>query len=93
MRESQFTVRLQRSIIVKKIVLLNGGNDAMVLSRFRPGRILTMPEKKSDQYHPVDGTVARLFYHSERYYQATIDAMEKALKQVNALAPADSGGQ
>ena len=89
LRDSSDLVRLQRSIIVKKIILLNGGNDAMLLSKFRPGRVLTMPEKKSDQYHPLDGTVARLFYHSERYYQATIDAMEKALKQLKA----DSGGQ
>jgi len=72
-------VRLQRALIVKKIVALNGGNTQMSLSNFSLGKLLLMPEPKPDQFHPVDGEVAQYFFQIEKYYEATLQVIERTL--------------
>ncbi|MBM3841229.1 MAG: hypothetical protein FJ398_25400 [Verrucomicrobia bacterium] len=75
-------VRLQRALIVKKIVALNGGNIQISLSNFSLGKLLLMPEPKPDQFHPVDGEVAQYFFQIEKYYEATLQVIERTLARM-----------
>ncbi|MBI2949163.1 MAG: hypothetical protein HYY23_16100 [Verrucomicrobia bacterium] len=79
LRDRSDLVRLQRALIVKKIVALNGGNTQMSLSNFSLGKLLLMPEPKPDQFHPVDGEVAQYFFQIEKYYEATLQVIERTL--------------
>ncbi|MDA1277834.1 MAG: hypothetical protein O2960_27880 [Verrucomicrobia bacterium] len=72
-------VRLQRAIMLKKIVGLNGGESNMALSNFSLGKVLLMPEAKSDQTHLIDSEIAKLFFQSENYYGAAIQTIEDSL--------------
>lgn len=82
LRDNSDLVRLQRALIVKKIVGLNGGNTQMSLANFSLGKVLLMPEPKPDQFHPVDAEVAQYFFQIEKYYEATLQVIEKTLKDV-----------
>ncbi|MBI4664727.1 MAG: hypothetical protein HY735_38555 [Verrucomicrobia bacterium] len=91
LRDRSDLVRLQRALIVKKIVALNGGNTQMSLSNFSLGKMLLMPEPKPDQFHPVDGEVAQYFFQMEKYYEAALQTIEKTLLEVeNASKSATS---
>lgn len=82
LRDRSDLVRLQRALIVKKIVALNGGNTQMSLSNFSLGKLLLMPEPKPDQFHPVDGEVAQYFFQIEKYYEATLQVIERTLSEM-----------
>jgi general secretion pathway protein D len=78
--------RLQRAIMLKKIVLLNGGEQTLSLKNFTIGKILHTPELNKDSVTVIDADVARYFFHTELYYSAiikriedTIDAFDEAL--------------
>lgn len=84
LRDRSDLLRLQRALIVKKIVDLNGGNSHMTLANFSLGKMLLMPEPKPDQFHPIDGEVARYFFEIEEYYKATLQVIEKTIREVDA---------
>ena len=73
--------RLQRAIMLKKIVLLNGGEESLSLSNFSIGKILHTPEPGQDSVTVIDADVARYFFHTELYYAAIIKRIEDTLKQ------------
>ena len=58
----------------------------MSLSNFSLGKLLLMPEPKTDQFHPVDGEVAQYFFEIEKYYEATLQVIERALQNVEAAS-------
>ena len=74
-------VRLQRAIMLKKIVLLNGGEETLSLKNFSIGKILHTPELHSDSVTVVDADVARYFFHTELYYSAIIKRIEDTIKR------------
>jgi hypothetical protein len=75
-------VRLQRMVLLKKIVTLNGGESQMSLKHFSLGKVLLMPEAKEDQTHLIDAGVAQFFFETESYYGATMKTIEDTLNKM-----------
>ena len=64
---------------------LNTRKNVLKLNQFTRGRLLLMPRVKANDIELVDGDVARSFYYSELYYQASQAEMERditAFRQV-----------
>ena len=92
--QQQFTVllhrakdveRLKYAVLMKKTVDLNTRKNVLKLNQFTRGRLLLMPRVKANDIELVDGDVARSFYYSELYYQASQAEMERditAFRQV-----------
>jgi len=78
-------LRLRRALALKKIVVLNGGVDEMRLRNFSVGKTLLMPELKSEQIHVMDAETAMFFCHTELYYAATLQEIEKQLKELDKM--------
>ncbi len=76
-------VRLQRAMMLKLIVLLNGGKESLSLKNFSIGKILHVPERDEDKVSVVDADVARYFFHTELYYAAVIKYIEETLDNLN----------
>jgi ABC-type multidrug transport system fused ATPase/permease subunit/Flp pilus assembly secretin CpaC len=86
-------VRLRRALALKRVVVLNGGRQNLSLKEFSIGKTLLMPELKDDQVHVIDADVARYFFHTELYYAATIQEIERRVRQFNErveAAPVDA---
>lgn len=77
--------RLQRAIMLKKIILLNGGEDALSLQNFTIGKILHTPELGSDSVTVIDSEVAKYFFHTELYYAAIIKRIESTIKHFDEV--------
>ena len=75
--------RLRRAIVIKRIIDLNGGEKNSTLDRFSAGRILPIPEITMESYNIIDADVARYFFHSELYYRAAVEEMEKTLTSLD----------
>ena len=73
--------RLRRAIMLKKIVLLNGGEESLSLKNFTIGKILHTPELNSDTVTVIDADVARYFFHTELYYSAIIKRIEETIEE------------
>ncbi|HPD47938.1 MAG TPA: hypothetical protein P5279_12235 [Anaerohalosphaeraceae bacterium] len=78
-------VRLRRALTLKRIVELNGGIDQMRLKNFSVGKTLLMPELKKDQVHVIDSDTAMFFFHTELYYAAALQEIEKQLKELDSM--------
>ena len=76
-------LRLRRALALKKIIVLNGGDDQMRLRNFSVGKVLLMPELKEDQIHVLDAEAARLFFYTEHYYGATLAEIEKQIDELD----------
>ena len=74
-------VRLQRAIMLKRIVTLNGGVASLSLENFTIGKILHTPELTEDSVTVIDADTARYFFHTELYYAAIIKRIEDTLKR------------
>jgi len=77
----QDIVRLQRAIMLKKIILLNGGEESLTLKNFSIGKILHTPKMGEDKVSVIDADVARYFFHTELYYAAVIERIEDTLSR------------
>ncbi|MHC4566764.1 MAG: type II secretion system protein GspD [Planctomycetota bacterium] len=77
-------LRLQRSIMVAKVIHINGGGGPEAsLRNFIPGRILEIPDFRADKAHLIDVGAARYFFHSsEHYYAAAIQEIEHAIEKL-----------
>lgn len=74
--------RLQRAIMLKRIITLNGGESALTVKNFTVGRLLAIPQLKDDQVTVIDSDVARYFFHTELYYRAAIKKIAQSLEQL-----------
>lgn len=74
-------VRLQRALMLKKIIMLNGEEEALSLSNFSIGKTLHVPTMGADKVSVVDADVARYFFHTELYYAAIINRIEEKLAE------------
>ncbi|MFW5652575.1 MAG: hypothetical protein ACOC0P_00900 [Planctomycetota bacterium] len=77
--------RLRRSLLLKKVIDLNGGETEVSLENFRVGKLILMPEIKPGQANVIDVEVARLFYHTELYYAAALERIEDACRGIDAF--------
>lgn len=81
LKDQRDIVRLQRAIMLKKLILLNGGEESLSMSNFSIGKILHTPEQGEDNVSVIDADVARYFFHTELYYAAIIKRIESTLKR------------
>jgi len=79
------TLRLRRALALKKIIVLNGGVEQLRLRNFSVGKVLLMPELKSEQIHVIDADTAMFYFHTEHYYAAALARIEEQLKQLDAM--------
>jgi len=78
--------RLKAAVMMKEIVLQNGGIDELDLSRLEAGKQLLLPDFKKGQDHIIDSEVARYFVASNFYYPKLIHSVETALSElINSL--------
>ena len=75
--------RLQRAIMLKLIVLLNGGEESLSLQNFTIGKILHVPERDTSKVSVIDADVAKYFFHTELYYAAVIQYIEQTLDKLD----------
>ena len=57
----------------------------MRLKNFSVGKTLLMPELKKDQVHVIDSDTAMFFFHTELYYAAALQEIEKQLKELDSM--------
>jgi Flp pilus assembly secretin CpaC len=78
--------RLKVAILMKEIILQNGGIDKLKLDRLKAGKQLLLPDFKKGQSYIIDAEVARYFVNSNYYYKQLITSVEGALNDlINAL--------
>jgi hypothetical protein len=77
LRRKQDVDRLKYAVLMKKTVELNTEGLVLSLSNFTRGRLLLIPRVKPQDIELIDGDVARSFFYSEMYYQASQVEMEK----------------
>lgn len=69
--------RLKTAILMKKIISLNASDYILKLRNFTRGRLLRMPTIREEDVELIDGDVATCFYHSELYYSALRESLQK----------------
>ena len=74
--------RLSRAIMLKRLALVNGGEENFRIANFLVGRQISIPEVRRNQTHLIDADVARNFYISEHYYPAFESEFERAMADV-----------
>ncbi|MFG0331110.1 MAG: ABC transporter transmembrane domain-containing protein [Phycisphaerales bacterium] len=84
-KDADDLVRLRRSVMLKRIIGLNGGEDSMTLQNFSIGKVLLMPEVKPGQAHVIDVDTAQLFFHTELYYAAAIQRIDETLRLLDRV--------
>jgi len=80
LRRKQDVDRLKYAVLMKKTVELNTEGLVLSLSNFTRGRLLLIPRVKPQDIELIDGDVARSFFYSEMYYQASQVEMEKDIE-------------
>jgi len=73
-------LRLKRAIVLRDTVTLNAVDRTLTLDNFSVGRFLLLPTRDITKVDLVDGEVARLFFLTERYY----DALRQALREASS---------
>ena len=69
--------RLKTAILMKKIISLNAADYILKLKNFTRGRLLRMPTIREEDVELIDADVATCFYHSELYYSALQESLQK----------------
>jgi hypothetical protein len=90
--QPQDLLRLRRAIVLKRMALLNGGIGSQRLKHFNVGTMLQIPEVRANDVQVIDADVAKLFFHTEHYYSATIARIEQSLGAVHEALPKALGG-
>ena len=83
----QDLVRLRRAIVLKRMALLNGGIAEQRLKHFHVGTMLQLPDINPTDIQVIDADVARMFFHTEHYYSATIGSIERTLSALAEAMP------
>jgi hypothetical protein len=66
--------------VLRDTVTLNAVDRTLTLENFSIGRFLLLPTRDLTKVDLVDGEVARLFFLTERYY----DALRQALREASS---------
>mgnify|MGYP001166228092 CR=1 FL=1 len=77
LRHQQDLERLKTAILMKKIISLNASDYILKLKNFTRGRLLRMPSIREEDVELIDADVATCFYHSELYYSALRESLQK----------------
>ena len=77
LRHQKDLERLKTAILMKKIISLNASDYILKLKNFTRGRLLRMPSIREEDVELIDADVATCFYHSELYYSALKESLQK----------------
>ena len=77
LRHQKDLERLKTAILMKKIISLNASDYILKLKNFTRGRLLRMPSIREEDVELIDADVATCFYHSELYYSALRESLQK----------------
>ena len=77
LRHQKDLERLKTAILMKKIISLNAADYILKLKNFTRGRLLRMPTIREEDVELIDADVATCFYHSELYYSALRESLQK----------------
>ena len=77
LRHQRDLERLKTAILMKKIISLNASDYILKLKNFTRGRLLRMPSIREEDVELIDADVATCFYHSELYYSALRESLQK----------------
>ena len=77
LRHQKDLERLKTAILMKKIISLNAADYILKLKNFTRGRLLRMPTIREKDVELIDADVATCFYHSELYYSALRESLQK----------------
>ena len=75
--------RLHKAVALKHFLEVNSGEDTLTLNNFKAGQYVMLPELHGGQVHIIDEDVAKYFYQTEHYYNATIQAINEAMDQLD----------
>lgn len=76
--------RVKRAIVLRDTVTLNAVERTLTLENFSVGRFLLLPTRDAGKVDLIDGEVARLFFLTERYYDALRQALREASTELEA---------
>jgi len=76
--------RVKRAIVLRDTITLNAVDRTLTLENFSVGRFLLLPTRDSSKVDLIDGNVARLFFLTERYYDALREALREASETLEA---------
>jgi len=76
--------RVKRAIVLRDTITLNAVERTLTLENFSVGRYLLLPTRDGSKVDLIDGNVARLFFLTERYYDALRDALREASEALNS---------
>jgi len=74
--------RLRRAMLLKEVIGLNGGTSQINLNKFRYGKVLLIPDPNPQETHLMDRDVATYFFHSEHYYAAALNQLDRAIEDL-----------
>jgi general secretion pathway protein D len=72
-------VRLQRALLLREIINLNGGISRVNRKNFSLGQVLLVPDENPLETRLLDNRVAEYFFNTEHYYAATLRDIEQAI--------------
>ncbi len=76
-------VRLQRAVLLREVINLNGGPARVNRKNFSLGQVLLVPDENPHETRLLDYRVAEYFLHTEHYYAATLAILEQAVAEVD----------
>ena len=76
-------VKLSRAIVIKRLMLVNGGEARATINNYLVGRQIAIPEVRRTQTHLIEAEVARFFYHTELYYPAFEEEFEQTMNEID----------
>ncbi|MBX3747728.1 MAG: type II secretion system protein GspD [Verrucomicrobiae bacterium] len=88
--QPQDLVRLQRALLLREIINLNGGSSRVNRRNFSRGQVLLVPDENTLDTRLLDRRVAEHFLHTEHYYAAALRNIEATLAEIDRLL-AESG--
>jgi hypothetical protein len=77
-------VRLQRAVLLKQVISLNGGQAQVNRRNFGLGKVLLIPDANPSETHLIDARVAEFFFHTEHYYAVALEMMKQVLADLDA---------
>lgn len=72
-------VRLQRVILLREVIGLNGGPSRVTRKNFGLGQVVLVPDENPHETRLLDFRAAELFLHTEHYYAAALASIEAAV--------------
>lgn len=76
-------VRLQRAVLLREAINLNGGPSRVNRKNFSLGQVLLMPDENPRETRLLDLRVAQYFLHTEHYYAGTLEQIEAAVAEID----------